>query len=147
MSTNDRNPDKQLQRLTNALIEDILEATDDEIIEEAKEDYGNPKTSADEVRLLFHLAKTNTAKTKLRAAKYNLEASRTTELKKILPFDMTEARNIVTKFAANDSDLQGKLTMAARMGEELSDQDIQGIIEDLIELGVLHEDGSERSKL
>ncbi|HEY9100339.1 MAG TPA: hypothetical protein VIN38_15840 [Thiobacillus sp.] len=145
MTAKKRNPSEELERLADALVEDVLNATDQEIIEEAKEDYGNAKAGADAIRTLFQLAKTRVAKGRLEAARNGLAADRAKGMGNVLPFDISKSRKIVAKFAANDSELQGKLTMAARMGEELSDQDVQGIIEDMIKLGILSEDGSERS--
>lgn len=144
MTGKERNPSEELERLADALVEDILNTTDQEILDEAREDYGNAKAGADEVRALFQLAKTKMAKGRLEAAKKGLTAHRSKEMGKVLPFEMTKARQLVARFAANDSELQGRLTMAARKGEELSDQDIQGIIEDMIELGILSKDGSEQ---
>lgn len=141
MTGKTRNPGEELDRLADALVENILDATDQEILDEAQEDYGNTKSGADEVRALFQLAKTKVAKGRLEAARKGLAADQARAHGKILPFDITRSRQIVTKFAADDSGLHGKLTMAARKGEELSDQDIQGIIEDMIELGILSEDG------
>lgn len=145
MTAKKRNPNEELERLADALVEDVLNATNQEILDEAQEDYGNAKIGADEVRALFQLARTKVAKGRLEAARNGLASDRAKVMGKVLPFDIAKSRQIVAKFAANDSELQGRLTMAARMGEELSDQDIQGVIEDMIKLGILSEDGSEQS--
>ncbi|MDP1644421.1 MAG: hypothetical protein Q8L71_02815 [Thiobacillus sp.] len=145
MTGKKRNPSEELERLADALVEDILNATNQEILDEAQVDYGNAKVGADEIRALFQLARTKVAKGRLETARNGLAADRAKGMGKVLPFDIAKSRQIVSKFAANDSELQGRLTMAARMGEELSDQDIQGIIEDMIKLGILTEDGSEES--
>jgi hypothetical protein len=53
-------------------------------------------------------------------------------------FDLAKARLKLQKLADTDSRLE-QLTLAARQGGEISDAEIQFLIEDLIELGVIDE--------
>ena len=52
-------------------------------------------------------------------------------------------RELVERFVSSDNQLREKLTMAARNQENLED-DIDSFLEDLIELGVIDDEGNVR---
>ena len=52
--TGDRNTARdKLDRLADALVDDILDAPDEDILAEIAEDHGDPETLADDMRDLF----------------------------------------------------------------------------------------------
>lgn len=143
MTGKSNNYHEKLERLAAALIEDILSATDQEVLDDAREHYGDPRAAADTVRAIFQQAKLKAGKAKLETARRDLDSQRANATRAAMSLDMAKARQLVAKYAANDSDVHGRLTMAARKAEELSDQDIRGIIDDMIELGIISVDGNE----
>lgn len=125
-----------LDRLADALVEDILDASDQDILAETNEDNGDPAAVAAGVRALFETAVTTTAKARLAAAKSAVAADRNRPTL-VTPFDPSAARLRLEQIVANDDpETARKLTLAARKGEGLSDDDVRGMLEDLEELGV-----------
>jgi len=57
---------------------------------------------------------------------------------------LTEKERIIDQFSENDPRLRGRLTLAARKGQGASELEIDGVLEDLIELGVIDEAGNPR---
>lgn len=125
-----------LDRLTDALVEEILETSDDDLIAEIEAEGDDPKTIADYMRSLYERAFSNTAKTKLIAAKAAVEQQRKTTAP-VVCMSNIDARKKFNSIVERRPNLMKKLTLAARNGEELSDRDIQGFLEDLNELGAL----------
>jgi hypothetical protein len=59
----------------------------------------------------------------------------------VTPFDPAKARLRLARIVANDDpETARKLTLAARKGEGLSDEDVRGMLEDMEELGILPTD-------
>lgn len=129
-----------LDRLADALVEDILDASDQDILAETKEDTSDPAAVAAGVRALFEKAVTTTAKARLAAAKLAVAADRNRPAT-VTPFDPAKARLRLDRIVANDDpETAHKLTLAARKGEGLSDDDVRGMLEDMEELGILPAD-------
>lgn len=136
-------PGTELENLENALIDDLLATPDAEFLEEIRASGKDPKTAADRVRVLVTKGSAMAAKSKLRAAKAAVAADRRTAQAGSPCLDAAQARQLLKKLAANDPEFQKKLTLAARNEDELSDEDVLGIIQDLRELGALpDEDGN-----
>jgi len=135
-----RNYRNELDRIADALIEDILATPDEEIIAEAREDYGDPGRVADEVRAVYERAGLVVGKGKLQAAKAAMASARASCSHGPLGFvDIASARHFLARIAANDPDIDQRITLAARNLDDLSDNDVIGMINDLRELGVLQE--------
>ena len=49
---------------------------------------------------------------------------------------------VLTRFANDDPKLKGRLTMAARKGEGVSEKEIDAILDDLRELGAIDDEGN-----
>ena len=131
-----------LDRLADALADDILNASDEDILTEAAEDYGDSAKIATEMRALFERTAQGAGKAKLAAAKEAAESARRRG-STVVNIDRVEARRRYETIVANDSELSAKLTMAARKGEGQSERDIDSAIEDLAELGALDDDEDE----
>ena len=125
-----------LDRLADALVEDIINASDQDILAEIKEDGGDLAAVAAGVRELFEKAVTTAAKARLAAAKLAVATDRSRSAV-VTPLDPAAARRRLERIVANDDpETARKLTLAARKGEGLSDDDVRGMLEDMEELGI-----------
>lgn len=141
-----KNPEREgLDRLADALIDDILNASDEEILEEFREDGGDPEQHAAEMLALFERSVAIANKRRLAEAKAAAAVDRTTAANRhsAVPIDIEEARRRL-RAVRNNSNAPEKLTLAARNESELSDNDIVGLMEDLFDLGaILPGDGND----
>lgn len=124
-----------LDRLADVLVEEILNASDQDILAEVKEDGEDPAAIAAEVQTVFENARAKVAKRRLAAAKAGAAASRR-RTADVVRLDPAEARRTLERALARDPETASKLTLAARKGETLSDEDVRGMLEDLDELGI-----------
>ncbi len=132
MSEN-RSSRADLDRLADALVEDILTASDDEILAEAREDYGDPAAVAAEVHEIYERAILLAKKNRLAAARDAVRRNNARG-RKLVHLEPREAR--LRLEAALAKDPNAKMTLAAREGKELSDADVLGMLEDLEALGI-----------
>lgn len=137
-------PRKELENLDSALIDDLLATPDGDFLEEVKASGRDPRVAADRVRAIVAKGSAQAAKSKLRAAKAAVAASRARSAPIPSHLDAAHARQFLKELSANDPEFRKRMTLAARNEEELSDEDILGIIEDLRELGALPDEDSER---
>jgi hypothetical protein len=137
---------EQLDRLADTLVQDILELSDEEVIAEAKERFGDPKQEIDRLRGVIDGAFMRASKTKLAEAKASLAAyKKNNHSNNVVALSTAQKRTLIERFTAQDSELQQKLTLAARKGEGIqTENDIEGMFEDLIELGLIDEEGNPR---
>jgi hypothetical protein len=124
-----------LDRLADALAEDILNASDQDILAEVKTDGENPAAIGAEIQTLFAKAKAKVAKRQLAEAKAGAAASRR-QTANVVRLNPAEARKTLARALTRDPETASKLTLAARKGEALSDEDVRGMLEDLAELGI-----------
>jgi hypothetical protein len=124
-----------LRRLADELVEDILAASDKELLAEAVEDQEDPEKIAAELRRLFEQAETDAGKAHMAAAREAVDVDRRRSAK-VIKLDPAEARRRLALALESNPDTANKLTLAARKGEKLSDEDVRGILEDLEELGI-----------
>jgi len=134
MSQNRINNDK-LERLINVLIADILDATDDDILNESKEDCPDIVKEIEKVRALYENARIKAAKKRLFSAREAVTNQKERQ-GKVIQFNPAEARRKLDKLLHDNPDAAYEFTLAARKGSELSDTDVLGMLEDLQELGV-----------
>lgn len=140
MTGHDRKEREALDRLADALVEDILSASDEDILAEFRETHGDPDRNAAELRDLFGKSLLDANKKRLAAAKAGAAANRQpVRASIIVPIDMQAARARL-RAIANAPGLPHRVTLAARKENELSDNDVRGMLEDLRELGVLPPD-------
>jgi RNA binding exosome subunit len=130
MSNNDKASTK-LERLSDALMNDILTTPDAEIILETGQD------EIDRARVLF-------GKVKMEKAKAELDAWKEAHSKDVIPFDRATARMKFETIRKGDTQFDRKITIAARNGEAPTDGDIDGLSDDLIDLEKL--DGEDEQK-
>ncbi len=131
-----------LDRLADALVEDILNASDEDILAEFRESGGDPERNASDMRALFEKGLIAANKKRLATAKAGAAASRRPPTgAPTAAIDIAAARARL-RAALDAPNFPHKLTLAARKESELSDADILSMLDDLRELGVLPpEDG------
>jgi hypothetical protein len=134
----DKKGRKVLSRLVDVLIEDVLAASDEEVLAEFAATHGDPTNNAAEMRALFEKSVLKANKDRLRTAKAGLAASRAAApASKIVSMENVRAR-LRRVLASCPPDV--KLTLAARNENELSDMDVLGMLQDLEELGIITSD-------
>ena len=128
-----------LDLLTDALVEDLLNTTDEDLLAEVSDDGDDPEKIADHLLALYDRTCSSDAKQKLIAAQKAVreEGQRHVARSSVSTLD---ARRQLKAAIEQNPNLEENLTLAARNGDELSDRDIEGILEDLRDLGVLDDD-------
>ena len=143
MSNNRDEARRHIERLADALAREIDQLTDEELLREVKEEYGDPEKAALATKNLIQEAVTAHGKRRLAAARTAYEAQRGGGGSKVLELSAERKRELIDRFASNDNQLREKLTVAARKQEDL-EADIDSFLEDLIELGVIDGEGNVR---
>lgn len=137
---------EKLEKLTDALVENILELSDDDTLSEAKEDYIDPIAENNRIRGIIDSAILKASKHKFNKAKEELKNYKKHTIKNnVIPLSLNEKKAIVDSFINKDPELRQKLTLAARNGENIqTENDIQSMFEDLIELGLIDQNGKNK---
>lgn len=132
----DRNQSqKDLDRLSIALVDDLLSAPDSELLAEAKED-GSFDAIMKIVETDLALAAAYAGKAKMASARLAVQKTKS-ELTRTTGTSFSSQQMRAKLIALVESfGLGPKLTMAARNGSSIPDQDLVGLIEDLADLGV-----------
>ena len=128
-----------LDRLADALVDDVIKTADEDILGEIIEEYGDPDRLADDMRTMFENTVLETGKAKLAAAKRAVKEAGGKGAT-VVSIDESKARRRYNEMVAADRELSDKLTVAARKGEGQSEQDIKNIIGDLAELGAFDDE-------
>jgi len=132
-----------LDRLADALVEDILSASDEEILAEARQDTESPEKMVAATRAVFGRALLREAKARLSSARAAVQRERQQGTSSVRSLSSQDARRQLQSVLKQDPELEGKLTLAARKGEGLSDEDVYGMLEDLEALGAIKPLGSD----
>lgn len=137
---------EQLERLTKVLVEDIIELSDEEILSEAQEQFDDPIAEIKRLRDVINKALLRAAKTKLTTAKNQVNVYKQESPKNnVVHLSITEKHTAIKNFTTLDPELQQKLTLAARKGDGIkTENDIEGMFEDMVELGLIDEAGKPR---
>jgi hypothetical protein len=134
-----------LDRLADLFVDDVLSASDEDVLAEFEEMHGDPDQNAAEMRALFEKSLLRSNKKRLVAAKAAAAENRSpSSVSTTAPIDMQAARARL-RAIVDAPGLPQKITLAARKESELSDLDILGMLEDLEELGILPPDDSRNS--
>lgn len=141
MTNEESDARRRLDRLTHSLAQDIDKMTEDELREEIREDIGDVETALSSIRAAIESGMQDGGRRRLEAARNAYEADMRSRPDTVLNLPLEQKQKLVEKFAANDSDLREKLTLAAR-NEEDFEADIDSLLEDLVELGVLDDKGN-----
>ena len=143
MSNNRDTARRQLERLADALARDVDQMTDEELLREAQEDYGEADKAALAAKNIIREAIATYGKRRLATARRAYEAQTARGSAEVFELPTERKRELVERFVSSDNQIREKLTMAARNQENL-ENDIDSFLEDLIELGVIDDEGNVR---
>jgi hypothetical protein len=125
---------EELRGLRQVMVDDIMEASDEEILAQFAEDIGSPDENAARMRSLFEKAALLANKGRLHAARAGAAASKVPGAGSPIPIGEARARlRQVLDAHAHDT----SFTLAARKESELSDADVLDMLEAMLELGLL----------
>jgi hypothetical protein len=135
MTGNHKDNREALDRLMFAMVDDLLNASEDELIAEILEEGRNPTEEADAARMVIELAARQSGKARLMVAKDALAAAKSTRAQTVVRLDVAEARRRLAAILQQNAG--NGVSLAARNESELSDSDVFGMLADFDELGVL----------
>jgi hypothetical protein len=132
METKRTNQEK-LWRLADALIDDVLSTSDEDILRELDEDDCAEALKA-EITADIEAAKARLGKAKLAAARRAVSSERRTTRPQHR-FTPQQARTRLSTAMAGSA-AASRVTLAARHGGAVPDEDLEGLIEDASDLGM-----------
>jgi hypothetical protein len=135
-----------LDRVAEKLAEDVLNATDAEILAEAEEDGRDIAAEAASSRAIFVKALAAQGKRRMAAARAAIDARSATSAPTARRLSPEQARQLLARALRDAPETSDKLTMAARKGQDLSDADVYGMLDDLVDLGLLPTSNDKGSK-
>lgn len=131
----------QLERLGVALAQDVDELTDEEVLAEVREVYGDPTSAAIQTKRVIRRAIEAHGQRRLQSAQSRYRAEQGRQgAPKVLSWPTKQKAELLSSVLASPSQLPSGLTIAARNEEDLR-ADPDSAIEDLIDLGVIDEEG------
>jgi hypothetical protein len=144
MTDRKRNPSaEQLERALDRMVEDVNATSDEEILKEANEVYGNADAAVARVQGALVAALKRSGQKKLKQARAGLGAARAAKpASNVVELSLAKKRRILDTFAGSNNPIGDKLTMAARNGVAIGEAEIDGMLQDLIELGAIDEHGN-----
>jgi hypothetical protein len=134
---------EELERIEDALVESLLDAAGEDVRKEIVSSGGDPEAVVAAVDATITSARTKSAQARLDQARAELSAWRS----KSGPASVLERNAALARFErlrSGNFDPDSKMMMAARKGEELSDSDLDGVIEDIAELERLEREKDDR---
>jgi len=136
---NDKCGNKLPLSVANALADDILNLSDEELLKEAQDEFDDVASEISSARSAINSAILKSNKSRLSAAKEQLEQKKkSTNQNNILALTLNDKRALIHQAKKSVH----SLTLAARNEEEMSESDINGVLQDLIDLGVIDKDGN-----
>lgn len=115
-------------------VEDIMQASDDEILAQYAEDIGEPEANAARMRAMVERTVLLANKDRLHAARAGASANKTTQPQPVIP--IAEARERLRQALASNAH-DDNFTLAARKETELSDADVLDMLQAMRELGII----------
>lgn len=144
--THSINDAERLQTLLDATAEFLLEASDEEILEDLRAEGANPERVAQEARVVLDNALRTRGRRRLLAAREGLQRDRegvdARSGRRSIPAEPAARRKLLDWLLARN-DLPQAMTMAFREGKHLPDDEVLSALEDLADLGLL-DDNAEK---
>ena len=97
---------------------------------------------ANRVRALISAATGQAAKARLKAARAEINRAAGPTLGQVHRLPLSDRAAVLARFANDDPKLKSRLTMAARNGEGITENEMDDILANLRELGAIDEDGN-----
>jgi hypothetical protein len=142
MSISDEKKLKELQTLMTGMVESVLSASDEEILQETKEQGLDLEKIAAETKETLLAAVTESKLRKLREARrqYERNVAAIPSRKVTLPATPAERRNLLAAVFARNATIQsGILTAQHRELKEMTDADVERLLLEIAALGLLGE--------
>jgi hypothetical protein len=137
---NKKNYDEQLSAIMNRLAESVLELSDDQVLAEEREKGIDPTKEAESIRnVLRHSSKMQRMQ-KLQAAEraYEENVARLNKNQYQFPDSPTRRKQLLAAVFAAKPDVQSVLLTAQhRDFEQLTDVDVESLLRQLADLGIL----------
>lgn len=134
-----------LFQFADALVDDLMALSDEELLREVRKDGTDPDALAKELREKIEARITTDNRVRLARAREELNAARTARASSgVVSLPLARKQQILGQFAANDGQLRQRLTMAARKGEGASEREVDDILRDLLDLGAIDDEGNPR---
>lgn len=141
MSGSDRTP-FYLNRLADELVADVMRLSDAELLAEVEAEGLDAEKEANRLRAMIAAATVQSGKTRLAAARAAIDQASSSARPNIHQLPLKERAAVLARFANDDAKLKSRLTMAARNGDGITEQEMASIMADLRELGAIDEDGN-----
>lgn len=132
---------QKLGRLVDALIRDIDALSDEELTAEVAAD-GDVEKAVNHVKNLFESAIAESGRRRLARARRAYDAVTAKDRSRVMQMPLSRKKALIAKFA-DSSTFPAKLTLAARNADN-TEADIDGLLQDLLELGVVDDEGNLR---
>jgi hypothetical protein len=142
MTGKDRDHDQEMNRIETALIEDITARSDDEVLAEAKEDHGDIDAAAQNLRNLVSRALNRDARSKLESARAAVWVARAQRALRVIPGSFDTKKKLLLSVIAHQSANSQPLTLAARNADELTEADVDSVLQDMQDLGLIDDQGN-----
>lgn len=142
-----RKPDSKpdLFQFADALVDDLMALSDQELLNEVREDGIDPEALAMDLRDQIEARIAADNKARLARAREEMNAARAYRASSgVASLPLGRKQQILGQFAANDGQLRQRLTMAARKGEGASEREVDDILRDLLDLGAIDDEGNPR---
>lgn len=142
MTDRKNEPRDELARLTDSLVEDIMETSDDEVLAEAAEDFDDVDAVVNHARELIEGAIVEAGKRRMQRAKEAVRDRQQRGGPNVIHLPDEKKREIIRRFAAQQPQSVEKITQAARKEGELTGNDLDAMLEALFQLGAIDDQGN-----
>lgn len=139
--TDGKDARQKLDRLVDALIRGVDALSDKELMEEVAAD-GDVEKVVSHVKVLVESAIAESGRRRLTRARRAYDAVTAKDRPIVMQLPLSRKKALVAKFA-DSSTFPEKLTLAARNADN-TEADIDGLLQDLLELGVVDDEGNLR---
>jgi len=134
MNSKKTNPSLPLKRLEEALVDSILNMSESELDAEMREMNLDPKDVAARTKAAVDRGVISANKASLVHARTQLAGAKSSLSVSAASRDRAGALARFEKMKVGDTELPSSMMMAARKGQGLSEEDIEGVLEDLDDL-------------
>jgi hypothetical protein len=141
MTTKDRNYDKELRRIAETLIDDVMSRSDEELLAEVKEAGAGLYSNVERVRGVIRRSISDGSKGKLAAARAALQQGQKRAQLRLVPASLDEKKRLLASILAGQAHTRLPFTLAARNADEASEADLDTMLQDLLDLGLIDEAG------
>ena len=141
--SNDSDARIKLDRLGEALAKDLDALSDDELMEEIAATDEERQKTVSHMRSLIEEAIGTSGRRRLTKSRQAYDAIRGKARAKVTELPLDRKKALAAHFAKHPQALPEKLTMAAR-NEANSEADLDSLLQDLLELGAIDDEGNPR---